>query len=164
MKYFQGALDAAGLNHLHYIDTLYLSPLLFPARPYHSLLKDDKLQSGEINNPLNDAKKARDLFFDEVTAFQKIDGDLKRIFYSLLKEEKEFCSFFYYLGYKNRENGSETGQLVHKKFYGQICEQADIARIASDQPVELAYCLALINTKNRYSITPPWVLKNFPRC
>lgn len=27
------------------IDTLYLSPLLFPKRPYHALLKDDKLQT-----------------------------------------------------------------------------------------------------------------------
>ena len=25
------------------IDTLYLSPLLFPRKPYHRLLKDDKL-------------------------------------------------------------------------------------------------------------------------
>lgn len=27
------------------IDTLYLSPLLFPNKPYHRLLKDDKLQT-----------------------------------------------------------------------------------------------------------------------
>ena len=25
------------------LDTLYLSPLLFPAKPYHALVKDDKL-------------------------------------------------------------------------------------------------------------------------
>ena len=29
-------------------------------------------------------------------------------------------------------------------------------------PIELAYCLALIQTRSRYSITPPWVLKNYP--
>ena len=45
------------------IDTLCLSPLLFPMRPYHALVKDDKLQSGTLNNPLNDAMKARELFF-----------------------------------------------------------------------------------------------------
>ena len=44
------------------IDTLYLSPLLFPQRPYHRLVKDDKLQVDELNNPLNDAIKAQDLF------------------------------------------------------------------------------------------------------
>lgn len=26
-----------------YIDTLYLSPLMFPTKPYHALLKDDKI-------------------------------------------------------------------------------------------------------------------------
>ena len=33
------------------IDTLYFSPLLFPLRHYHKLLKDDKLQSDQLNNP-----------------------------------------------------------------------------------------------------------------
>lgn len=44
------------------IDTLYLSPLLFPERPYHALLKDDKLQTDELNNPLNDAKRPVNCF------------------------------------------------------------------------------------------------------
>ena len=61
------------------IDTLYWSPLLFPSRPYHSLLKDDKLQKDELNNPLNDSFKARDIFFDEVAAFQNLDEPLKKI-------------------------------------------------------------------------------------
>lgn len=30
------------------IDTLDLAPLLFPSRPYHSLVKDDKLITGEL--------------------------------------------------------------------------------------------------------------------
>ena len=42
------------------VDTLLLSPLLFPKRPYHHLVKDDKLQVDELNNPLNDSMKARD--------------------------------------------------------------------------------------------------------
>lgn len=44
------------------IDTLYLSPLLFPSRPYHGLVKNDKLLSEELNNPENDAKKRGDTF------------------------------------------------------------------------------------------------------
>ena len=60
--YLQKALPGAGLNKLNAIDTLFLSPLLFPTRPYHHLLKDDKLQSEDLNNPLNDSIKARDLF------------------------------------------------------------------------------------------------------
>ena len=38
------------------VDTLYMSPLLFPERPYHRLLKDDKLISEQMNNPVNDCE------------------------------------------------------------------------------------------------------------
>ena len=36
--------DIKGVKDKKVIDTLFLSPLLFPKRPYHRLLKDDKLQ------------------------------------------------------------------------------------------------------------------------
>lgn len=44
---------------LAFMCTLYLSPLLFPERPYHRLLKDDKLMSEQINNPVKIAKKPK---------------------------------------------------------------------------------------------------------
>ena len=77
-----------------FIDTLFLSPLLFPARPYHALLKDDKLLTDELNNPLNDSIKAKDLFYDEVSAFLRSDDQLKQIFFTLLKDKTEFRAFF----------------------------------------------------------------------
>ena len=61
------------------IDTLYLSPLLFPKRPYHRLVKDDKLQVEELNNPVNDSQKAQILFFDEVNAFYQLSPGKKKI-------------------------------------------------------------------------------------
>lgn len=91
------------IEDINYLDTLYFSPLLFPTRPYHALLKDDKLQSEELNNPLNDSMKARDLFFDEVSAFKNLDNALNQIFYALLKDKKEFSSFFKFVGFN--ENG-----------------------------------------------------------
>ena len=36
------------------VDTLCWSSLLFPERPYHALLKDDKLLRDELNNPVSD--------------------------------------------------------------------------------------------------------------
>ncbi|MFD0836692.1 RecQ family ATP-dependent DNA helicase [Mariniflexile aquimaris] len=142
------------------IDTLYLSPLLFPKTPYHALLKDDKLQSEEQNNPLNDAIKAKDLFYDEVSVFMDMDNDLKQIFFALLGGVNEFAPFFRFLEcelqYKN------TIELIKERFKSQICWNAQIEKLVNENPVELAYCLALINTNSRYSITPPWVVKNYP--
>ncbi|MFW5887023.1 MAG: RecQ family ATP-dependent DNA helicase, partial [Bacteroidota bacterium] len=152
--------NGANLSSFKAIDTLYLSPLLFPKEPYHHLVKDDKLQTEELNNPLNDAKKAKDLFLDELQAFQHLDGSLKNIFYSLLGNLDEFKYFLIFADYAS-EN-INPGKLIREKFHEEICEKADIDTIISKNPAELAYCLALIYCKNRYSITPPWVLKNYP--
>ena len=160
LKYVQEAVNNAGINLSNVIDTLFLSPLLFPTRPYHALLKDDKLQTEDANNPLNDSIKAKDLFFDEVAAFQQTDDLLKKILYLLLNKRKEFRSFFHFIEYTSDTTNGE--ELIREKFHSEICEQANLTKIISEHPIELAYCLVLINCRNRYSITPAWVLKNYP--
>jgi len=161
LKYLQEELIKAGRANLKIIDTLFLSPLLFPSRPYHHLLKDDKLQIEELNNPLNDSIKARDLFYDEISAFKNLDETLKAILFLLLNDKKEFHSFFEYLSFKPI-GVVDLPNLISQKFQAEICENAKLEDIIAQHPVELAYCLALINCRNRYSITPPWVLKNYP--
>ncbi|MFN4079366.1 MAG: RecQ family ATP-dependent DNA helicase [Saprospiraceae bacterium] len=164
IRYIGPALHDAGIDSSNFIDTLYLSPLLFPTKPYHALLKDDKLQSDEVNNPLNDAGKARDLFNDEVAAFRQSDETLRQIFWLLLKDQKEFRAFFRFVGYSGP--AAEPEKLIRQKFQHEICEQADLLAIIKSHPVELAYCLslidALVQNAKVYSITPPWVLRNYP--
>ena len=83
LKYLQTTNLDPLISQKRIIDTLYLSPLLFPKKPYHKLVKDDKLQSDEVNNPLNDSKKAKELFFDECNAFHSLDEEFKEILYHL---------------------------------------------------------------------------------
>ena len=142
-----------------YIDTLYLSPLLFPNKPYHRLLKDDKLITDELNNPLNDSQKAKSLFFDEINAFNELDDELKSIFYTLLKDSKYFFGFFDYLGYSASIDISET---ILRRFSGKLCENAPIRSISIGAPIELAYCLALITATEEYSLIPRWVQVRYP--
>jgi ATP-dependent DNA helicase RecQ len=160
LRYIGHVVDQAGVGVENIIDTLHLSPLLFPANPYHSLLKDDKLQTDELNNPLNDSIKAKDLFYDEVEKFRQTDDALKQILFSLLGSQKEFQAFFRFVGYNSKVGNPE--QLIRHKFKDAVCEHADLASLISENPVELSYCLALINANNQYSITPPWVLMNYP--
>lgn len=108
------------LSDIHAVDTLFLSPLLFPKKPYHTLLKDDKLQTEELNNPLNDAIKAKDLFFDEVTAFQELSIELKQIYFKLLKEIKEFKWFFHYVRFS--DSAADLVSLIRRYFAGLICD------------------------------------------
>ena len=167
--YFEGKVPTK------YIDTLYLSPLLFPQKPYHSLLKDDKLQSDEWNNPVNDAKKAEILFYDEINAFLELPHKIKHIYYDLLANIPEFSGFFEYLDYEPTDSvittltkyiklksDKSTFYMIKQVFGGMICAHANLEKIIDQYPVELAYALALIRIKDRYSITPPWVLKNYP--
>ncbi|MBC6410808.1 MAG: RecQ family ATP-dependent DNA helicase [Ekhidna sp.] len=164
VKYIGKALTDAGVGTKNIIDTLFLSPLLFPTKPYHALLKDDKLQSEDTNNPLNDAIKAKDLFYDEVAAFKKADETLKQIFYLLLNNKKEFHSFFRFIAYTSAN--VDTEKLIVQKFEGEICRNVDLKKIISEHSIELAYSLSLIHSfiqhKKIHSITPPWVLKNYP--
>jgi len=145
-----------------FIDTLYFSPLLFPQKPYHRLLKDDKFDPNDRNNPLNDAIKARDLFFDETAQFEKLDERLRIIYYVLLKDSEFFKYFFRYIQYDNKVG--KLDELIKQYFHGKICSQSDIKTIMHKNPVELAYAIAQIDVMiiDNASITPPWVLKSFP--
>ncbi len=149
-----------GIGQLKIIDTLYLSPLLFPNRPYHALLKDDKLLTDSVNNPLNDAQKAKDLFQDECTAFHQLSEEVKQVYYLLLKNQPEFKGFFSYVGYTYKGNTAEA--LIHELFRNKICASAPLTKFIRDNPRELAYCLALIQGGDIRSVTPPWVLRTFP--
>ncbi|MDO8368858.1 MAG: hypothetical protein Q7T20_18825 [Saprospiraceae bacterium] len=102
LKYIHASVSAAGIPLSNALDTLYWSPLLFPQKPYHALVKDDKLQTEAINNPLNDSMQARDLFHAEVASFQQLPSYLKQLYWLLLREKPEFSAFFQYLGYKCR--------------------------------------------------------------
>ncbi|HKO76443.1 MAG TPA: RecQ family ATP-dependent DNA helicase, partial [Flavobacterium sp.] len=154
-------VNDAGIDPSNVIDTLFLSPLLFPTKPYHPLDKDYKLQFEDSNSPLNDSIITKDLFFDEVSVFNQADEKLKQIFYLLLNNKKEFHSFFRFIEYTG--GSTQTEKLIREKFASVICEHADLSKIVSEHQIELAYCLSLINSNTRYSITPRWVLKNFPK-
>ncbi len=144
------------------IDTLLLSPLLFPKQPYHALVKDDKLQTDELNNPVNDAIKAARLLDDEVAAFRQLENRFQDILYGLLSSQKTFKNFFRYINYQPKAHSGELPKMIREHFDGSICSAFNIEYHITTTPIALAYALALLNSQDRYSITPPWVLRNYP--
>ncbi len=148
------------------IDTLYLSPLLFPMRPYHRLLKDDKIDSEELNNPLNDAMKARILYEDEADAFGRLPESLQLLYHDLTSDDIHFSAFFksvnYSAGWRPSFLRRPLSDSIRAALDGIVCECADIERFARKNGVECAYATAVILTRDRNSITPAWVLKNYP--
>ena len=144
-----------------FVDTLYISPLLFPEKPYHHLLKDDKLISDQINNPVNDCEKAQDLLMDEVARWSTLSDNKKIIYTTLLQGIAEFEGFLNFVNAKSTK-AEDLANLIRSTYQEKICEHADIEKIIAQHPCELAYALALIDTTDHRSITPSWVLCNYP--
>lgn len=156
-------------NHPTIVDTLFLSPLLFPKRPYHRLVKDDKLQVDELNNPANDAMKARDLLKDEMTAWNNLSPARQVLYYLLLHETQEFKGFFKVITYHStippgHSNNEDFWRgLILSEYHGKVCDHADFNTLVKRYPIELAYSLAVIGADDLLSITPAWVVRNFPQ-
>lgn len=142
------------------VDTLYMSPLLFPERPYHRLVKDDKLVSELMNNPLNDCKKAKDLLLDEIACWYSLPKEKRILFASLLKGKEEFDGFLSMAGAEYVHNG--VSGLIRELYAGKICMNANLDMLVRQYPHTLAYALALIDTRDYRSVTPGWVLHNYP--
>lgn len=145
-------------NH-HFIDTLYLSPLVFPKRPYHHLIKDDKLLTDSLNNPLNDSKNASILFQEAYNAFFNLDQRFILILNGLLKDTEEFKGFFAYLDLPFKRVNVE--ELIKGFFQGRICATVSLKQYILKEPVALAYVLSMINAMNN-ELMPPWVFFNYP--
>ncbi len=143
------------------VDTLFLSPLLFPERPYHRLVKDDKLIIDQLNNPVNDCEKARDLLMDEVARWEGLSASKKKIFTTLLQGIAEFNGFLVFVNAKGGPKESLAEQ-IRTEYKDKICQHANIENVIQKYPSELAYALTLIDTTDHRSLTPSWVLHNFP--
>ena len=154
-------LFGEGTHDYKLVDTLFLSPLLFPERPYHHLVKDDKLISDQMNNPVNDCEKARNLLMDEVARWEQLSAFKQMIFATLLHDREEFKGFFEFVNAKIGLIG-ELARQIRSEYRDKICQHADIESIIRRCPCELAYALVLIDTTDYRSVTPAWVLHNYP--
>lgn len=179
LKVIEKALTDELIN-LPVIDTLYASALLFPQKQFHKLLKDEKLVTTDVNNPVTDAKKARDLFAQEVTAYRNLDPRFRRILCDLLANERPFRGFFLALGEKTSSEERATNksflsrlksslmteptlaERIRDYFTGRLCDKADIENLIAASPVELGFALGLIEEGNAKSAIPGWITHAHP--
>ncbi|MDO5558982.1 MAG: DEAD/DEAH box helicase [Oscillospiraceae bacterium] len=158
LRYIGDLVNTTDISYA--VDTLYLSPLLFPDKLFHSLSKDDKISDEELSNPYNDAVKAMDLFFEEVSTFSDLQLAVRDIYCQLLYDKKEFYGFFKFMNCSS--SGADLKKLIGQVFYGLICENADLNSLIKMYPTELAYCLSQVSTENKSTVMPHWVLKKYP--
>jgi ATP-dependent DNA helicase RecQ len=158
------------LLRLPVIDTLALSPIAFPENPYHRLVKDYKLVSESLNDPVADARQAGVLFRDE---FRSLDGlrqtepPLFELLYFLLATPDgpdDWAArgqqlFFESLG-GTMPSQAKALELCAELFRKWACasvavDEADVQ--TSHQRLALAYVAAWLRVAGSNSVLPPWV-------
>ena len=155
------------------IDTLYLSPLAYPANPYHRLVKDYQIVRDSLNDPVLDAKLAGKIFAEQWEAFiaQLQGGSELPIFYRsflhkseklkgtadamvamgvpLLEGDDLYESFGWFA--KKYACNSAVEQLTEQLYYANF-----------EYPA-LAYVAAWLSVAGGNSVLPPWVRHHFPQ-
>ncbi len=169
MRHLEAAAPQMRMLRLPVLDTLRLSPLAFPANPYHKLVKhyrDGGLVRGQINNPELDARQALDLLADEREALSRVDPDLPLAWHWLTtKSEKSdgFNAFFSELRGASRPTGLEARAAIGRRLEGSVCVAQGQGAITTGQTGwPLAYALAWLSVAGGNSVMPPWVRHQFP--
>lgn len=148
------------------IDTLVLSPLAFPENPYHRLVKDYRLVSGSVNDPVADARLAGQLFRDQLLSFTR-----------LAARERELLAFYAFcLQPSGAADVLETiagrPALTHPEaaaFFTQSCAVfacrralAQLTLTDSAERPAWAYAVAWLRVSGANSVLPPWVWHRHP--
>ena len=169
IRYLEAAAPQLRLLGMPVLDTLRLSPLAFPANPYHHLVKhyqDGGLIRGQINNPELDARLTLDLLAEERKQLSRADSDLLLAWHWLTTNSDKsdgFSAFFTALRGAPRPTDEEARDAIDRRLAGNVCiAQAREAMADRQSGWPLAYALAWLSVAGGNSVMPPWVRHQFP--
>ncbi len=165
-RFVEGLIPSSPLLQLPLVDTLYLSPLASPQRPYHRLVKDYKL-GPEQSNPLEDCKLSRDLLGE----CWSLLGEWGRRYKGLLDVYRSCFDggtgdFLEALGgrrLRDWEIESRFTELAGEVFCHRAARRQilELAINPQTRPA-IAYALAWMLVAETESVLPRWVHFQFP--
>ncbi|MBS1201592.1 MAG: ATP-dependent helicase, RecQ family, partial [Chromatiaceae bacterium] len=162
------------------VDTLFLSPLVFPENPYHRLVKDYKLVRDAVSDPVADCRLAGQVFREQWAELARRGAGPDRGLLSLYR----FC----FRGATDLESAATGGNGISLVF-GALGAELPNVRGALDQLRRLwagracacvwqalamrhfseprlrpavAYVTAWLQVAGARSVLPPWVRHRFP--
>ncbi len=157
------------LLRLPRLDTLRLSPLAFPANPYHRLVKhyqDGGLIRGQVNNPELDARLTLDLLADEREALSRKDPELLTAWHWLTTQSphgRAFDRLFAEVRSASRPTDVSARAAIDRCVREKVCTtQSQAAMTETQDGWPLAYALAWLTVAGGNSVMPPWVRHQFP--
>jgi len=158
--------DKSILREKKIIDTLLFSPLLYPEKPYHKLVKDYRLVGTHTNDPIADCELVKILLHDLINVYNNLSKELQSIYFGLLSQNDDYSGFFKYLnsGVSTASlNRNVLLRLIIKVLDSRICTNALSLNFLNQYPIELAYSIALLLTKKPDSLPPSWSEYQYPR-
>ena len=170
MPHIRAAAPRLRLHDLPVLDTLRLSPLAFPANPYHSLVKhyqDGGLIRGQTNDPELDARQTLKLLAEEREALGQADVDLLLAWHwlcGLSADSNGFDAFLTEVRGVPKPTQAEAKAAIGRRIEGQACDTQVSKLMSADAPDgwPLAYALAWLSVAGGNSVMPPWVRHQFP--
>ena len=146
------------------IDTLPLSLLLFSEKSIHALPKNYKNEDDFKNNPVEDSKITARLLSKLEDRFCKLKKEIQNIFYSLLKDNQYFSTFFIYMEEEYSFQYFKESLLHEKimKHYENIVDEDYLFTVINTHPLELSYILSLLSASIEVKSHPPKVLHSYP--
>lgn len=160
------------LTRLPAVDTLELSPIAFPANPYHSLVKDYKLVRDSRNDPLKDAQLALRLWQDQYAAFEELKAsspdELACQHYLLTRGVNGGVgSFFARLRGAMPPPAHQVRATVPLLVADKVCPHQlrallDHVLADADAGRAFSYVLAWLRVSGGNSVLPPWVRLQYP--
>ncbi|SMN00051.1 ATP-dependent DNA helicase RecQ [uncultured Candidatus Thioglobus sp.] len=140
------------------IDTLYLSMLLCTNKRTHKLDKPYKdTQINIENQPLGDSEQTKALFDSLNQLFDKLDEDIKSVFYQLLKDDLHFSGFFIYKDYQFKSID------VYQQIQSFIeIDKAQYLDIEKQFPIEIAFIISFLRLADQGAISLV-ILNKYPK-
>jgi ATP-dependent DNA helicase RecQ len=155
------------------IDTLYLSPLAYPANPYHRLVKDYQLVRDSVSDPVADARLAGRVFSEQWQAFAgqlKSGSEVLPLYRGFLEKEQTLtgtAEALAAMGIPHLKGDDLYRSFAH--FAGKYACITAVDQLLDrlyessfDYPV-LAYIVAWLSVAGGNSVLPPWVRHHFPQ-
>ena len=166
------------LLRLPVVDTLFLSPICFPENPYHHLVKDYKLVSEALNDPVSDARLAGRLLDDEIASLKGLLAnapDVFRCLWGLVTggvgiDPRLAAGMEMVFGSIAAGVRPDDGELLDllRRVLGPLCCVTAASRISktdlatSEARWAWAFCLAWLRVAGGASVLPPWVRLEHP--
>lgn len=152
--------------NIHALDTLMLSSLLFPRKPYHKLRKEYLHNEDAPSNPLEDAKLCKKLLEDCIKKWDNYPWQLQYLLFQFLKNEPGFAPFFELVDTPNpiklRLKLSEIQHWFTANYEKTICLRQNFQNEWAAYRAEWCFLLTLFHEEGPSDYVPHWVRYQYP--